>query len=508
RLDVVVLLHADATLGVDPDLVDGLLEAAQRFQLALEDDGVVAQDADWLVPLDHALDHHAAGDRAELGAAEHVADLYGADDVLADLHAQDARCHLLHLVDHVIDDREVAQVDAVGLNDLARGRVGTDVEADDGGVGGRRQLRVGLGDAAHAGADDVDPDRLGRQRGERFLQRLHRTLHVGLDDQRQAELAFAGAQLRHDVFHPVAALRDQARLAALDVTLLGDVLGQALVLDHDEIVAGVGHARQAQDLHRDGRTGRLDLRTGLVEQCTHAAELHAAHEVVALLELALLDQHGRDRAAALVECGFDHHAARAALGHGLQLEDLGLQRDGIQQPVYVLAGLGRQLDELGVATEFLGHDLVLEQFVLDLLRVGVGLVDLVDRDDQRHAGGLGVLHRLDGLRLDTVIGRDHQHHDVGELRAAGTHRRERRVARGVEEADDALAGFDVVRTDVLGDPTGLARGDLGAADVIQQRGLAVVDVAHDGDHRRTRDLVALDALDVGEQLVLDVGRIG
>src|SRR3970282_1713456 len=45
-LDVVVALDANAALGVRADLVDVLLEAAQRFQLALEDHGVVAQHAD------------------------------------------------------------------------------------------------------------------------------------------------------------------------------------------------------------------------------------------------------------------------------------------------------------------------------------------------------------------------------------------------------------------------------------------------------------------------------
>src|SRR5690606_29869858 len=75
RLDVVVGPHRDAALGAAADLVDVLLEPPQRFQLALEDHGVVAQHADRLVPLDHALDHHAAGHGAELGAAEHLADL-------------------------------------------------------------------------------------------------------------------------------------------------------------------------------------------------------------------------------------------------------------------------------------------------------------------------------------------------------------------------------------------------------------------------------------------------
>src|SRR5690606_31110987 len=95
RLDVVVGLHADAAFGVDADLVDVLLEAAQGFQLALEDHDLVAQHADWLVPPDHALDHHAAGDRTELGTAEDVADLGGTDDLLAGLHARDPGRHLL-----------------------------------------------------------------------------------------------------------------------------------------------------------------------------------------------------------------------------------------------------------------------------------------------------------------------------------------------------------------------------------------------------------------------------
>ena len=43
---------------------------------------------------------------------------------------------------------------------------------------------------------------------------------------------------------------------------------------------------------------------------------------------------------------------------------------------------------------------------------------------------------------------------------------------------------DLVGADVLGDAAGLARGHLGLADGVQQRGLAVVDVAHDRDHRR------------------------
>ena len=68
-------------------------------------------------------------------------------------------------------------------------------------------------------------------------------------------------------------------------------------------------------------------------------------------------------------------------------------------------------------------------------RVGAGLVDLVDRDDHRHARRLGVGDRLLGLRHDAVVGRHHQDDDVGHLGAAGAHGGEGLVARRVEEGD-------------------------------------------------------------------------
>ncbi len=60
--------------------------------------------------------------------------------------------------------------------------------------------------------------------------------------------------------------------------------------------------------------------------------------------------------------------------------------------------------------------------------------------------------------------------------------------------------MDLVGADVLGDPTRLAGDDLGLPDRVEQRRLAVVDVAHDRDHRR-----AVDELVVG---VIEDGRLG
>ena len=73
-----------------------------------------------------------------------------------------------------------------------------------------------------------------------------------------------------------------------------------------------------------------------------------------------------------------------------------------------------------------------------------------------------------------------------DLRAAHPHRGERLVTGRVDERDRAVVVAHLVRTDVLRDAAGLAAHDVGVTDRVEQRGLAVVDVTHDGDDRRAR----------------------
>ena len=64
--------------------------------------------------------------------------------------------------------------------------------------------------------------------------------------------------------------------------------------------------------------------------------------------------------------------------------------------------------------------------------------------------------------------------------------------------------LDLVGADMLGDAARLAGDDIGLADRVEERRLAVVDVAHDGDHRGAR-LEILDRVGGDEQARLDVG---
>ena len=213
-------------------------------------------------------------------------------------------------------------------------------------------------------------------------------------------------------------------------------------------------------------------------------------DVVADAQRAVLDQHGRHRTAAAIELGFEHRADRAALRVGLVLADFGDEQDHLEQHVEVLFLLRRHFDEHGLAAPVFGHQVEIGELALDRFRIRARLVDLVDRDDDRHVRRLGVIDRFPGLRHHAVVGGDDEHDDVGDLGAAGAHHRERFVAGRVEEDDAAAAGRrHEIRADVLRDAAGFALGDARLANRVEQRGLAVIDVAHDRDDRRARDHV-------------------
>ena len=93
-----------------------------------------------------------------------------------------------------------------------------------------------------------------------------------------------------------------------------------------------------------------------------------------------------------------------------------------------------------VAAPGLEQHALVGELLLDAVEVGVGLVDLVDRDDDRHLRGARVVDRLDRLRHDAVVGGDDEDDDVRRPRAPGAHRREGLVAGRVEEDDRLVLG--------------------------------------------------------------------
>ena len=181
----------------------------------------------------------------------------------------------------------------------------------------------------------------------------------------------------------------------------------------------------------------------------------------------------------------EHDAGRRRFRIRLRLLQFGDEQDHFQQVVETGLLLGRNLAGDDVTAVVLDDQLALHQLLLDAIGVGAWLVDLVDRNHQRHLRRLRVIDRFERLRLDAIIGCDHEHDDVGRFRTARAHQRERLVARRIEERDPLPPRLDLVGADMLRDAASLARGDVRAAQRIEQRRLAVVDVSHHGHDRRS-----------------------
>ena len=122
--------------------------------------------------------------------------------------------------------------------------------------------------------------------------------------------------------------------------------------------------------------------------------------------------------------------------------------------------------------------------------VGARLIYLVDGHQNRNIGIFRMVDGLNGLGHDPVIGGHHQHHHIGYVGPPRPHRREGFMSRRIQK-DHAASGelcrgiprqFHFMGTDMLGDAPDFLGDDLGVPDGVQERGLAVIHMAHDRDH--------------------------
>ena len=275
--------------------------------------------------------------------------------------------------------------------------------------------------------------------------------------------------------------------------------------DHGHPIARLRRARESKHFDRRRRSSRLEGLALVIDQRPDAAPVRAGDNQCAHSQRAPLHEHRRHRSAAAIQSRFDDRAFGAPVGVGDEIEKLGLQRNRLEQLVEIDILGRRNLDCERIAAERLDLHVVLQQLLHHPLGIGLGFVDLVDRDDDRGLGRLGVADRLDRLRHDAVVGSHDQHDDVGDFRSARAHGGERGMARRVDEGDRLAAGRDdLIGADVLSDAAGFARDHIGVADRVEQRGLAVVDMAHDGDDGRARHWRAFLVGSI-KQALLDVG---
>ena len=315
---------------------------------------------------------------------------------------------------------------------------------------------------------------------------------------------FAVAGVAEEVFQLRLLLARDFDFFEFALAEVGDFPRLAFVFHDDDFVARVRRAGEAEDFHRGGGAGFFEFVAVFVQHGADATIFHAGEHDVAFFDDAGLHQHGGDAAATTVKAGLNHDAASHAGGRCGQLQYFGLDEHFVEQVVDAFATLGRNVGKEVFPAPFFGDDAVLGELGFDAFGVGIRFVHFVHRDDERHFGGVRVLDGLDGLRHDAVVGGNHEDDDVGRVRAARTHGGEGGVAGGVEEGDGAFRGLYAVGADVLGNAARLANRHFGFADVVKERGFAVVDVPHDGNDRRALDDVARVFVGFGHDLGFEV----
>ena len=327
--------------------------------------------------------------------------------------------------------------------------------------------------------NDIDLDLIGRKLLERLFDRLGGTADICLDD--DVQVLDALGNLVEQGIERDARRRLELFLAGLLTALLRKAARHFIVLDGVELVARHGDFGETDDLGGDARSRDLHLLAALVRHGADTPDGGTRDDDIARMERTVLHKDGGNGTATFIETRLDDKTLGAAIRIGFQFLDLRHEQDGFQEFIDVHTGQCGHRNADDVAAPFLGDEVVLGEFLHDLIGVGVRLIHLVDGDDDVDARRFRVVDRLDGLRHDTVIGGDDQNRDVGRLRASCTHGGKGFVTRGIEEGDLLAMHGDAIGADVLGDTARLALGHAGVTDCVEQGGLTVVDVTHDAD---------------------------
>ena len=260
-----------------------------------------------------------------------------------------------------------------------------------------------------------------------------------------------------------------------------------------KLIACLRQPFHTEDFHWSRRRRFFELRPAIIKHGANFSVHIADDEVVASAQRPVLHQYGSNRPASPVQLGFEHHAGCRTIGIGLELLQIRNQADHFHQQIKICFLLRGYIDEYGRPAPVFRHQPAIGELLLNPVRQSIWFVDFVYRDDNWNLSGVRMVDGLQRLGHHSVIRGDHQHDDISGLRASGTHAGECLVAGRVQEHDLAPVSRRLIIqyrhficADMLRNSARFASCNIGRADRIQQRGFAMIDVAHDSNHRRTR----------------------
>src|SRR6056297_662335 len=123
------------------------------------------------------------------------------------------------------------------------------------------------------------------------------------------------------------------------------------------------------------------------------------------------------------------------------------------------------------------------KFPFNSLLVGIVLVNLINGNNNWYVGCLGMINSLYGLIHDTIISCNYKDNNISYLGPSGTHFCKGFMSGGIQVDNRMAVKIDMIGSDMLCNPSGFTIDNVRFANAVQQRGLTMVNMAHNSYNR-------------------------
>ena len=355
----------------------------------------------------------------------------------------------------------------------------------------RSKQNVRFGDRTDTGTNNANLDLLGRKFFERSLEHLDRTLNVGLEnDEKFLDLGLA------ERFDTTFGGLEHRRLTSVHLTLLAMSWARSTSATTWKVSPACGTPCKPRiSTGVAGPASVTDL-AAIREHRTNLARKLSDDKRIADSQRSLLNKCRRNRTAAFIEFGFEHNTGSTTRRARFQFENVGLKQNGFEQCVEIrllfrrnrepfrsrrpnrpAAGQVRQGPVLPCPDSHPGLSIL-------LIATMIGTPAAFECSTASIVCGMTPSSAATTRITMSVAFAPRARIIVNASWPGVSRNTTRRCSSGLSGVRDHHA----VCTDVLRDSAGLAFGDIRRTDRVEQRGLTVIDVAHDRDDRCTRSI--------------------
>ena len=129
-LNVIIVFKAHTAFIAFFNFLDVFFETFELAEIAVMDNDIVTQQADFCTAFDQPFGNHTAGNFAHPGNIKDIADFGITENLLFEFGRQHAFQTFLHVIGHIVDNRIITNINTVATGHIPRLRNGTNVKPD------------------------------------------------------------------------------------------------------------------------------------------------------------------------------------------------------------------------------------------------------------------------------------------------------------------------------------------------------------------------------------------